>query len=201
MMSRVDQHMLFQPQVIAVQHRLEKAARRRPAAAALLVDVEIAHPFIVAGVEIRNAPDAHFLGGVADRVENGPGQPRRLDPPAAAGAVMFALAEEMILQPPEQRLYVVIAPAGQAELPPVIVIGGLSAHRDHGVDGGGAADHLAARIGKRPPVEPGLCLGLEHPVRARIADRKEIADRDVKPDPVVVAAGLEDQHAVFRIGR
>ena len=114
---------------------------------------------------------------------------------------MFALAEEMILQPPEQRQHVVIAPAGEAELAPVIVIGGLSAHRDHGVDGGRAADHLAARIGQRPAVEPGLRLGLEHPVRAGIADRKEVADRDVKPDPVVVAAGLQDQHAVFRIGR
>ena len=149
----VDQHVLFQPQIGAVQHRLEEAARRRPAPAALLVDVEIADAFIVAGVEIGNAPDAHFLGGVADRVENVPGQPRRLDAPAAAGAVMFALAEEMILQPPEQRQHVVIAPAGEAELAPVVVIGGLSAHRDHGVDGGRAADHLAAGIGQRAAVE------------------------------------------------
>ena len=98
----IDQHVLFQPQIAAVQHRLEKAARRRPAPAALLVDVEIADAFIVAGVEIGNAADAHLLGGVADRVENVPGQPRRLDPPAAAGAVMFALAEEMIFEPPER---------------------------------------------------------------------------------------------------
>ena len=163
--------------------------------------MKIAHALIVAGVEIRNAPDAHFLGGLADRVENLPGQPRRLDPPAAASAVMFALAQEMILQPLEQRPHIVIAPAGQAELAPVIVIGGLSPHRDHGVDGGGAADHLAAGIGKCPSVEPGLRLGFEHPVRTGIADRKEIADRYMKPDPVVVAAGLEDQHAVFRIRR
>ena len=152
----IDQHVLFQPQIGAVQHRLEKAARGRPAPAALLVDVEIADAFIVAGVEIRNPPDAHFLGGIADRIENVPGQPRRFDPPAAAGAMMFALAEEMILQPPEQRQHVVIAPAGEAELAPVIVIGGLSAHRDHGVDGGGAADHLAAGIGQRAAVEARL---------------------------------------------
>ena len=97
----IDQHVLFQPQIGAVQHRLQKAARRRPAPSALLVDVEIADALIVAGVEIGNSSDAHFLRGIADRVENGPGQPRRLDPPAAAGAVMLALAEEMILQPPE----------------------------------------------------------------------------------------------------
>ena len=118
--------------------------------------MEIADAFIVAGVEIRNFPDAHFLRGIADRIENRPGQPRRLDPPAAAGAVMLAVAEEMILQPPERRQHVVIAPAGQAELAPVIVVGGLSAHRDHGVDGRRAADHLAARIGQRAAVEARL---------------------------------------------
>src|SRR6185437_7466483 len=128
----------------AVQYRLEEAPRGRPAAAALLVDVEIADALIVAGIEIRNAPDAHLFGGVADGIENVPGQPRRLDPPAAASAVMFARPKKMIFQSAEQRQHVVIAPAREAELAPVIVVGGLSAHRDHGVDRGGAADHLAA---------------------------------------------------------
>ena len=197
----VDQHVLFKPQIGTLQCGLEKTPRRRPAPAALLVDVEIADAFIVAGVEIRNLANSHFLRGVADRVEDGPGQSRRLDPPAAAGAVVLALAEKMILQPPERRQHVVITPTRKSELTPVIVVGGLSAHRDHGVDGGGAADHLAARIGQRAAVEAGFRLGPEHPVGAGIADRKEIADRDVEPDPVVAAAGFQDQHAVFRIGR
>ena len=64
-----------------------------------------------------------------------------------------------------------------------------------------AADHLAARIVQRAAVEPRLGLGLEHPVGARIADREQVADRDVKPDPVVLAAGFEQQHAVLRVGR
>ena len=107
----VDQHVLFQPQIGAVQYRLQEAARRRPAAAALLVDVEIADALIVAGVEIGDAPDTHLFGGVADRVEDRPGQPRRLDPPAAAGAVVLALAQKMILQPAERGQHVVVAPA------------------------------------------------------------------------------------------
>ena len=37
-----DQHAGLQPQIRPVEHRLEEAARRRPAPAALLVDVEIA---------------------------------------------------------------------------------------------------------------------------------------------------------------
>ena len=59
---------------------------------------------------------------------------------------------------------------------------------------------LPRGIGEGAAVQPGLGLGLEHPVGARIADREEVADRDVKPDPVVVAAGLEQQHAIRRIG-
>ena len=197
----IDQHVLFKAQIGAMQSGLQKTPRRRPAASALLVDVEIADAFIVAGVEIRNFPDSHLFRRVADRVQNGPGQPRRFDPPAAADAVMLAFAQKVIFEPAERGQHVVITPAGQAELAPVVVIGGLSAHRDHGVDGGGAADHLAAGIGQRAAVEAGFGLGPEHPVRTRIADGEEIADRDVKPDPVVVAAGLQDQHAVIGIGR
>ncbi len=197
----VDQHVFFQPQIGALQGGLEETARRRPAAAALLVDVEIADTLIVAGVEIRDPPDPHLFGGVADRVQDRPGQPRRLDPPAAAGAVVGAFAEKMILEPPERGQHVVITPAREPELAPVVVVGGLSPHRDHGVDGGGTADHLAAGIGQRAAVEAGFRLGPEHPVRAGIADGEEVADRDVKPDPVVVAAGLQDQHAVFGVGR
>ncbi|MGY3364782.1 hypothetical protein ACVWZL_001907 [Bradyrhizobium sp. GM2.4] len=114
---------------------------------------------------------------------------------------MLACAEEVILEPFEQRQHVVITPAGHAELAPVIVIGGLSTHRDHGVDRRGAADHLATGIGERAAVQAGLGLGPEHPVRARIADGEEIADGNVEPDPVVVAAGFEEEDAIAGIGR
>jgi len=62
--------------------------------------------------------------------------------------MMLAVAEKMILQPAERGQHVAITPARQPELAPVVVIGGLAAHRDHGVDGGTAADHLAAGIGQ-----------------------------------------------------
>ncbi|MFK4508920.1 hypothetical protein ABIF81_004098 [Bradyrhizobium daqingense] len=193
--------MLLEPQIGTVQCRLEEAACRRPAPAALLVDVEVAGALVVTGVEIRDALDAHLLGGVADGVENGPRQPRRFDAPAAPSAVMLAGAEEVVFELLEQRQHVVIAPAGHTELAPVIVIGSLSAHRDHGIDRRAAADHLAAGIGQRAAVQARLGLGLEHPVRARIADREEIADGNVEPDPIVVAAGFEGEDAVVAIGR
>ncbi len=83
----------------------------------------------------------------------------------------------------------------------MIVVGGLAAHIDHGVDRRRAADHLAARIIQAASVEARLRLGLEHPVRARIADGEQVADRNVKPDPIVAAAGFEDQHALAGVGR
>ncbi len=125
---------------------------------------------------------------------------RRLDAPFAACPVKLALAEEMVRLPAKQRQHVVPAPAPEPELAPVIVVGRLPAHVDHGVDRRRAADHLAARIVERAAVEARFGLGLEHPVGARIADREQVADRNVKPDPVVLAAGFQQQHAIGRIG-
>src|SRR5271156_652882 len=135
----IDQDVLLKAQIGAAQCGLEETARRRPAAPASLGDVEIADAFVVGGVEGRSFANSHLLGRFADGVENGPRQPRCLDAPAAAGAMMFALAQEVILQPAEGRQDIAIAPAGQAELTPVVIVGGLSAHRDHGVDRRGAA--------------------------------------------------------------
>ena len=134
-------HMGLEPQVRPVQCRLEEAACRRPAPAALLVDMEIADAFVVAGVEVGNLPDSHFLRGFADGIEDGPGQPRRLDAPASARTMVLALAEEMILQSPKHRQHVVIGPAFQAELAPVIVVGGP----DRGIE-------IMALIAEQPPI-------------------------------------------------
>src|SRR5215213_7419667 len=49
----IDQHIFFEPQIGPLQSRLQKAARRRPAPSALLIDMEITDALIVAGVEVR----------------------------------------------------------------------------------------------------------------------------------------------------
>src|SRR5258706_7299301 len=69
----IDQHVLCEMQIRTLQRGLQKTSRRRPAAATLLVDVEIANTLIVAGGEIRNLPDAHFLRRISDCVQDGPG--------------------------------------------------------------------------------------------------------------------------------
>ena len=191
----LDQHSGLEAQVGAVEHGLQEGAGRGPAHTALLVDVEIADPGIVAGVEIRRRRNAHLDRRPGDGIQHIPLHARLLDPPFAAGAVMLGVAEEMIVEPLEDRADIVPAPAGEPELAPVIVVLRLTAHRDHGVDRRAAADHLAAGVFQAAPVQARLLLGFEHPVRPRIADGKQIAHRNVEPDPVVPAAGFQEQHA------
>src|ERR1700754_4450341 len=99
----IDQHVLFKTQIGAAQYGFQKSARRRPASAALLVDMKIADALIIAGVEIRNFANPHFHRCVCHGVENFPGQPRRFDAPAAAYAMMRAVPEEMIFETSERR--------------------------------------------------------------------------------------------------
>ena len=99
-----------------------KARADGPAHAALLVDVEIADAGVVAGVEIRRRRDAHLRRRPGDRVQHLPLHARLLDPPFAAGAVMLGVAEEMIVEPLEDRADIVPAPAGEPELAPVVVV-------------------------------------------------------------------------------
>ena len=189
------------PQVGAMQHRFQEAARRGPATPSLLVDVKIAGALVVAAVEVGDRGNAEFARCGPDGIEHRPGDARRLDPPAAPRTVVLAVAEEMILEPPEARQHLAPTPTGKARRLPAVVVGRLSPHADHRVDGRRTADHLAARIGERAAVEARLGLGAEHPIGARVADGEKIADRDVVPDPVVPPAGFEQQHAAPRIGR
>jgi hypothetical protein len=64
-----------------------------------------------------------------------------------------------------------------------------------------AAEDAPARVVDRTAVEAGLGLGLEAPVGARVVFGFEVADRHADPEIIVVAAGLEQQHAPRRIGR
>jgi hypothetical protein len=196
----LDQHAGLEFEIRPLQHRLEERLGRRQADAALLVHVEIADAAVVAGVEVGGAWNAHLVGSRGDGVEDRPGDAHLLDPPFARAAVMLGVAEEVPVEPAEGRQHVVPAPALQSELAPMVVVGRLAAHRDHAVDRRAAADDLAARIVEGAAVQPGLRLGLEQPVGTRIAHGVEVAHGNVEPDPAIVAARLEHQHARRRIG-
>ena len=115
----------------AAEDRLEEAARRAPAPAAPLIDLEIGRAFVVAAIEVVDLGDADLGRRVAHRVEDRPGDARPFDPPFAARAVQRVGAAVMVLVALEERQHVVPAPAVEAELAPAVVVGGLAAHVDH----------------------------------------------------------------------
>ena len=96
-----------------MQDRLEKGGRRRPAPAALLIDVKGAEALVVAGIEIGDGFDVGLFGGGAERIEQVPTHARRLDPQFAADAVQLAVAQEMIFVLLEEWQHVIPAPAGK----------------------------------------------------------------------------------------
>ena len=126
----------FEAKVRAPERGLQEAARRAPAAAALLVHLEIRRAFVIAGVEILDLADARGFAGIANRVEYFPAHARIFDAPLPAAAMGLIRRRDMVLMGEEDRQHIAPAPAGKAELAPAVIIGGLAAHIDHGVDRG-----------------------------------------------------------------
>ena len=182
-----------------IQGGAEEAPRGAPAPSPAMVDLEIGGTEIVAEVEIVCTRNADGFGCILHSVENLPTDARFFDPPLAARTVHFGGAAVMVFLPHEDWQNILPTPALEAHLPPAVVVGGLAAHVDHAIDGGAAADHLAARIGEGPAIETSFVLRTQHPVRTRVADREKITHRDMKPDPVVAAAGFQQQHAIARV--
>src|SRR5246500_885271 len=182
-----------------MKHRLQEAARRRPAKATLLMGVEVTGTGIVPGIEVRYHRDTHLDGRLRHVVKYIPLHAGSFHTPLAADSMMLRFAHKMIVKALEDWTHVIPAPAGEAQLTPVVIISSLSAHRNHGIDRGRTADHPAPRIFQRPAVKARFALCLEHPVRPRIANGEKIADRNMKADQVVVATGLQNQNTAVAI--
>ena len=115
-----------------------------------------------------------------------------------------------LFRPIQTPVILVTAKIGQAVSPsprviarkarPILVVLRLAAHVDHAVDAGAAAHHLAARIAQYAPVQAGVGLGLVEPIGARVADAIQIAHRNMNPVVVVLPTGLDQQHALVRVG-
>src|SRR5579884_154475 len=132
----LDQAAGLQPQIWALERRLQKGAGGGPSAAAALVDVECTRAFIVAAVEVGDTLDTGLLRGGAKGIQQIPAHARRRNVPFAADGMRLARTKKMVFMALEIGQHVIPAPAIQAELPPMIVVGGLPAHIDHRVDRG-----------------------------------------------------------------
>jgi hypothetical protein len=117
----------------------------------------------------------------------------------AAAAVEGVGAALVVLAALEVGQHVGPAPAGIARGGPGIVVLGLAAHVDHGVDRARAAEHLAARLVAAAAVQPRLRLGRERPVGAAgLAEQRE-SGRAVDQHALVDRPRLEQADANGRI--
>src|SRR5215831_17123806 len=88
---------------------------------------------------------------------------------------------------------VVPRPATVAELAPMVEILGLTTNINHAVDRTGAAEHPAARVEDRAPIDAGVWLGPETPGQGRVVEQFDVAGGDVD-QRVSVAPTRLDQH-------
>ena len=181
--------------------RPQEGLGRVPAPAALLVDLEVTDAFVVAAVEILARRHAGLACRQRPGIEDVPAQALFLDAPFTARAMQVVGTAPVVFVALEVGQHGVPAPAGVAgQLGPGVVVAPLAAHVDHAVDAGAAAQHLAARVTQRAPVQPGVGFGAVAPVGARVADAVQVAHRNVDPVVVVLATGFDQQHALGGIG-
>ena len=102
----------------------------------------------------------------------------------------------LMLGAPEIGQHVGKAPAGIAELAPMIEVRVLSADIKEPVDRARAAQHLAARLNDLAVVELGLRLRGIEPIERLAREQLAVAERNVNPDVAVASAGFQEQHAV-----
>ena len=169
---------------------------RRAAAPIARGQLEIARAFLARPVEIVVARKAGLLGRRDERFA----QRMRLahigDGERSAGAVQRIGAALLILGAPEIRQHILEAPAGIAELPPVIEILRLTADIEQAIDGTRSAQHFAARLNQRAVIHVRLGLRRIEPIDPGVVEQLAVAERNVNPDVAVASAGLQQEHAM-----
>ena len=126
---------------------------------------------------------------------------RLVDGERAALAVILAVEIGVVFRALEIGQHVGERPAGIAERRPLIVVGAVAADIDHRVDGGRAAEPLAARLIADAAVEALLRHGVEGPVVDFAGDHQHQRERCRDHPIVVLAAGIQQRHRNVRILR
>ena len=104
-----------------------------------------------------------------------------------------------VLGAPEVGQHVGIAPAAAARLRPAVIVARMAAHIHHAVDGGGAAQHAAARMAEPPVVEIRLRLGRVGPVEAVVGEQPPEARRHVDRPVAIDRPRFQQQDAHIRV--
>ena len=91
---------------------------------------------------------------------------------------------------------IVIAPAGIAEVFPIVEIFALAANVDQSVNRTRSAEHAPARHLDTPTLHARFGIGLEHPVDVFVEHGFAKAERNMDPRIAIAAAGFQQQHAM-----
>ncbi len=147
-------------QIRAIFRRTQESLRCVPTPARPLIDLEISDPLIVTTVEIVRPRNAGLDSSLGKGFKNVPFQPLFFDAPFPAMAMHIGkpaivsglwicpiVEAVMIFMRHEVRQAIFPGPGiiGR-HLRPTIEIPRLTAHIDHAIDGGAAAQGLAARV-------------------------------------------------------
>src|SRR5262245_18375573 len=110
------------------------------------------------------------------------------------------LAARLVLGAAKIRENILEAPAGIAELAPMIEVRRLAADVEQAIDRARPAQHFPPRLDDLPVVE--LCLRLRgiEPIDLTIGEPLAVVEWDMNPDVAVVAARLQQENAMATRG-
>ena len=172
--------------------------------AATLLDVEVVEP------------KALLLGAIGVVVRRHPRREGRREPRGVEGIFATGLLREQVavaavigvgpgmgaiaLERLEQRQHILVAPAREPELAPVIIVSAMTTHIHHAVDGRGPAQHPAARPDQAAPVQPWIRFRPIGPVERFEVVEKARQQRHADQRIAVTPAGFQQHNTVLRIG-
>src|SRR5262245_59952689 len=110
------------------------------------------------------------------------------------------LAARLVLGAAKIGQHILEAPAGIAELPPMIEVRRLAADVEQAIDRARPAQHFPPWLDDLPVVELRLRLRAIEPIDLTIGEQLAVAERDVNPDVPVVAARLQQENAMATRG-
>src|SRR5215469_13712841 len=176
------------------------ADRGRAATPMARGQLEITGAFLRGAVEIVVARKSRLLRGcdesLAQRVRFAHVGNRK----RPAHPMQRILAARLVLGAAEVGQHILEAPAGIAELPPMIEVGRLAADVKQAIDRARASQHFPPRLDDAPIVELGLRLRAIEPIDLAVGEQLAVAERDVNPDVAIMPARLQQQNAMTARG-
>ncbi len=182
-----------------LQRRLQIGVCRRPAPAIVDGLLHQAEAFLLGAVIVVRQLEPGLLAGIEEGVEQRIGHRPALHMQRPVGAAPALFAAGGGFHALEIGQHVLIAPAARAKLFPAVEVFRMAPHIDEPVDGGGAADHLAARRGDAPVVEMRLGLGQIAPVVALHAHRPGQRRRHLDERPDIRPAIFQHHDGVLAV--